>query len=510
MHIENIYLTPVSDFANQVRDPFQMHVTNQHLDQLDEMRRNNGGELRANDIATVMGRTMVPAIAEAEHVDIIGGWEGERYHCLISVVAEPIDAYGQGQRVILSGYTDRQDITSADQIADNLIIFLNSVITVRDEQYRDPNTGIIRVKSTVTGNTQLLNGLCDPRNNEYDVVTRPQDVFSMLNQIHDLGQDSMDCGDDRFLFMSGAKTSNRSNNMGGRYMSKLIESDRSGREIANTYTDSVFQNTRNSSAWDTAKDPLINVNLVLSVLYNNQTSSTFSDGRSIEYADLASLTEHNTIEEVDAVTEVEHIQDKTFDYHADDMNGAFEEVSIAVLIANALPAILAETAMSRIFFCATNQDTDCGKLEYEIFDAMSFIRGIEFDFTLEQIIMNRFKDEVFRHISKENQLGLWLEIDCDVAGVTRIKVQVGSIEGPMEFVVPSFADSNLAPVITQDIRKLRDLADKFVAVRKAIDCMDDDSAQYHGNSMDSIEQRRSNNVYRDVNSILDVEDNLMF
>lgn len=470
MYIKSVTFIPVSDLADQFRAPNSMDVNQQHLNIIGEII-DESGTIDTGELSLALSDTITPDMSALEDVDISRGWDADRFRVLAEIVVDDISNYGDGQRVVLCGYTDRLDVSSSNEIADDTKIYLNSIITIRDMERTD-RTGRTHVKSVVTSNNQLLTGRYDPRvKGGSDFVARPQDIFTTLTCLNDLPVDSLDDEDDtadtRIQFASGAKQSRRTNNMGGRFMAKLITADRDGLSESLSYGEDAFSGTRNSHAVSSSSEGTINAN---SVLYRLNMAAELDLDGCIEYQTLAVFTDNDSLDELDDLTRIGQRDMDTFDYHANELDSAYEETKIAVLVANAVPALLADYIMASIKFTCGNEDSINGTFEYDIIDSTCYVSGVANDDSLERGFMARFKKEVFDVISRNDRITVVLKVDSEVSGITRVHVAVGSGDWE-EYVIPSFADSNLAPVITEQYGLIRSMATKYINVRNTVDAL---------------------------------------
>lgn len=507
MRLAQITLIEQSDLADQWRHPNEMNVNNSHLDSLNEIYEEQG-RIDNGDVTAIFGGAVLPSVEQIERVDIKGGWGGSRYRAIVEIVVEEPSDVRSGQRMVLVGYTDRIDVVRG-VVADDTEIYINSVITVRDDEVVDRSTGMVRIISKVLSNTQLINGNYDPIGGGSDYVSRPQDIFSMLSQRQDLGMDMDDVDDSRIMFSGGAKQSRRTNNIGSTYIAKLVEYDREGTLDAMTYGNDggAFNSTRNNRAITIARDPLVSGNTVLHTLFNGRGSIR---ARSFEYADLEVFTEHESLDEVDDVTEILERENDSFDFHGEELSSAYQETLIAVIISNTVPAILSELALASVKFNCDNSDTANGEMRFEMVDSTSYVSGLEDNSDLENAFINRFKTEVYDHVSRHGAEVIGLVIDSVVAGVTHIEVNIGTRDNWMNYVVPSFADSNLSPVITKELRSIQELADSYTLIRSAVDDIERDSTLNYGRS--STSDLSAHKSYRhpsrdsNLNELLDMGD----
>lgn len=475
MYIKQLILLPVSDLAEQVRNVFEMQISNAHIEELNDSIVDNDGVLDTGDLAHILQDAYIPSVANLEDIDIANGWEGERYRVIIEVVVDEIDEYGTGNRVVLCGFTDRIDVTDKNQIADDTLIYINSVMKIND-RVRDDGRGRY-VQSRVVSNDQLLAGRFT-KNGDNDFVGRPMDVFTLINQAQDLDEDEDDdeLVDTRIRFASGVKHSRRSNNMGGRYMSRLIESDRDALAEVLTYNDGAFGASRNIMAGRKSKEGSAHRNEVLSLLYSD---CGMADNRSIEYQDLAIFTD-DSLDDLDHVTQVGTRDRGDVDYDTCDLDGASEEDEIGILLAHAVPAILSDLALSSIEFVSSNDDDINGTPEIEITDMTSYVSGISDSRLLEDAFRTRFLNEVFDVVSQGGNRVICLEIVSEVTGITSVRIAIGNDDWE-ERNYASFADSEMVPVITEKLSNLHALKNKYVSLRNNIDDMfgeiDDDDEE---------------------------------
>ena len=124
--------------------------------------------------------------------------------------------------------------------------------------------------------------------------------------------------------------------------------------------------------------------------------------------------------------------------------GAGRETVAATLLSNAIPALMLEYMINKIYFRSTNHDIN-GQMQTILIDAKSITN---MDLTKSfNLFKYRLENEILFDLTFGNQIAYMLEVSCDVFGESRITIALDS--GPMiTYATPSFCDSLIAPVYT--------------------------------------------------------------
>lgn len=467
MYVTKLTFVEIADLEDQYRRPYELSLDGQTLHRLEQSIREEGGSARPALLADVLGQGLEMSSTDIEHVALDGsGWRHARYRYVMEVQVEAVGRYSSGHRVIVCGYTDRCD-KSANYMAPDLRMYVNSIVGIRDVERKD-NRGNAYIQSTVIDNYQVLlgefSGFQHNRGGENEYMMRPSDVFGTIEKIRELGDDGEFKADTRNMFINGVATNRRRNNQRARYMSTLIESDRSGQAEMETYYDDITGGaSRNVAASDVATEPRFIMNRFMEQL--TQRCNVIQD-RWFEYKDLIDFTGRRNMSDLDDVTHFADRCDNDLSVESQSWRGANVETTIACTLCQEVPAIMVDCLLSTVTFTCSNMHSPDGSVEFLASDWAMFVAG-DFKMAVIDAFKSRFITEVFNMISRNNVMGVDLDVTADVGGLTTIEI---SVDGkPWErFAFPSFCDSMISPTVTRDMYRVDDLAKKYELVRKEV------------------------------------------
>jgi len=125
-------------------------------------------------------------------------------------------------------------------------------------------------------------------------------------------------------------------------------------------------------------------------------------------------------------------------------NSSDRETLVASVLSNAIPALMMELMISKIYFRSTNSDIG-GNMNTIIIDAKSLTNA---DLTANyELFKRRLEKEILFDITYGNQSMFMIDMSADLFGETSISV---SMDGaPMTpYTTPSFCDSLMVPVLS--------------------------------------------------------------
>lgn len=470
MHIASLRMLQIDNARAQYRRPYCLEANNEMLDRLDH-------DIRSSDRVTVRPSIVADAVAvglqldsQGELVGIDGEWDTARFRFVLEVVIDEPHANMPGQRIVVCGYTDKFDVSHNNEVSDNTVMYVNSIINIRDTISSD-RRGYNTIISKVFNNYHLLLGDYDnphATRGRYraDHSMRPNDVYSTIERIRELGIDEDDL-DTRTVFAEGIKGSKRSNSQRTRWMSTMIDKDREGAASTAMYGDSddIFSSARNTYASEHAREPKYVNDEFIRAVARGRGMGQFAEDRSFEYRDLIALCgKRATFRDLDDLTDITTMNDSRAD-ESEQWRGASKNVIIATSVCHEIPAIMADCLMSSITFNASNVDGDAEVVI--IPNSTHMLISGDFGNAPADAFAARFILEVFNIISHNDRLEVEMEVDCEVGGMTTVELKLngGSWE---RYSFPSFADANLTPSMTNRGSVLTNLAEKYERIRTDI------------------------------------------
>lgn len=467
MKLLKLTLIEVSELEEQYRRPYELRADGSVIDKIEEaFDRDSPADARPQLLTDALVRGLSFS-SRVENATIVGrgrrgGWDSERYRFLAEILIEEPGRYRQpGSRVVIGGYTDRNERSSDNQIPDDLRFYVNSVIGIRDTPRVD-SRGDSYIESKVVRPFQVMNGVYGARRDN-DYMARPSDVFCRLTTIRQLGDG--DQYDTRVMFASGAAANDRVNNTRGGWLAKLIAADSEGRIGVATHGVDGFNRSRDTASRDLAKDTKLGRNEFMeNIMAKNRN---MKDAGYFEYADLIEYSEFGTARSLDDETVVYPLRGNDLNYDSMRWDGADAETNVAVTISREVPSIITDHLISSIRFTIDNTETDDNdEPQWDIIDWTTHVEGLDSRMFAEAA-MHRIVDEVFMPLTRFNKISLDLEVEADIGGmVTSYVTWDGGRQEVRNF--PAFADGIVPPTITRDRNVLNDLSKKYEKIRRKV------------------------------------------
>lgn len=417
----------------------------------------NNGDLMvtANSLAGNTTDLISPRIDASRPVQIPNGWGEQRVRFVLTVKVS--DQLGSETIYYFQGYSHHNGVSEATgYIDENMPLVLNSYIAVKRMPVNSP-IGII-LQDVVSQSGQILSspgwtGIASPT--EY--MIRPQDMFNGLKAMYltadnGSGMNSISTVANTMLRPT-PQVNTRFNNIPTGYMSRMLKS----------YAASTIQSgfgTSDEGVLSTACGKVSENNLddnpflmQLAMAKGSNLTNVFTM-RDLIRLDATFGTRVNIINHKGARFQ-QHIAGQTAN-----LNGSDANTKTAVVLANAVPALMMELFINKIMFTSTNHSIN-SQITTTIVDAKTVTTA---DMTrFFTIFIERLREEILFDVTHGNQESFMLEMMCDVYGETRIKLQVGA-SGLYEYAVPTFADAAVSPVVAADKMYFNNMAQSFESV----------------------------------------------
>lgn len=457
----------VSELEEQYRRPYELRADGTVLNKIEEaFDRDSPGDARPKLLTDALVRGLNFS-TRTETATIVGrgrrnGWDTERYRFIAEVLIEEPGRRGQpGSRVVLTGYTDRNERSSDNVIPEDLRFYVNSVIGIRDTPRVDAR-GDRYIESKVVKPYQVMTGVYGARRDN-DFLARPSDVFSRIKAVRELGDD--DVVDTRVMFKSGAEANDRINNTRGGWLARLISADYDGRISVATHGIDSFVKSRDVAAQDVSRDSKLSRNEFMQHMMT--ITGNLKDSGFFEYKDLVDISEFGTFRSLDDQTVVYPLEDNKFDYDSLRWDGADAETNVAVTLTREVPSIMTDHLIASMRFVIDNTDTDDrDDPQWDILDWTTHVEGLDSS-VFADAAMHRIIDEVYLPLTRFNAITLDVTITADIGGMVTSEI---SWDGGRCEVrnYPAFADGLVPPTITRDRGVLNNLAKSYDRIRKDV------------------------------------------
>lgn len=423
--------------------PYQTHVTKENLDninrRIDETR---GGSVTGALFAGVASDMIAPSATPGNEIPIPLSWAERRIRFMLEVmVTTPTSAE---MIYYFQGYTSHLGVGQGGSVDPQMEFILNSFIRVNRANQYGPYGTIVR--DVVTESAHIVNGAIVNQVMGGEVYTmRPQDIFtgiqsSYLTSAYEHHNKHDTLHDTRVRMTGESLRSNRGNNLAGTFIAKVVDSYQTGKQMLDfgQSEQDVFSRCQNLSHEASA--------------YENQFIRAISNIRGVQcsttfrFSDLVALD--SNVEHVTHYLTLGVTQSAQLHQHGQTSfwNGTDRETLAATILSNAVPAVMMDLMLQKIYFRSTNHDI-AGAVNTTIIDGKSMTNA---DLSMNfEMFKRRLEKEVMFDLTHGNQSLYTLEMSVDLYGETRISISLDS--GPsIPYTTPSFCDSLMSPVVTMN------------------------------------------------------------
>jgi hypothetical protein len=460
MRIKRLIFVETGTYNDQALRPYETHVNDQTLRMIQEATH-DGRQLQPTNLAGVAGAIVRPSAASIGTVSIENGWDTKRFRFLMEV--EFADFTGGATIQYISGSTSHADLSHGKFIDPRMQLYLNNIVKTRQVVEMTPMGQMTR--QTVSEASQILTGSYNPQITglaNSPQTMRPEDVFGTIG-LSVLGD--ADTFDLRSSFGGGAKKSSRKNGAATSYLSRVMTSYKTATQKAE-YSDQLPQMMDDASGQ--VREGLVSQDPFMSHLMRH---TGFAQGTSVSYDELCQM--QPGLEHDDSTVKVilnrvvlasgwqPHVRGQT-----EHWSGTTRETIFATTLAHAVPAIMMELMLTEITMSITNRTQDGSFVSQFLAPPDSFTVGVDLSPSLD-LLLRRMETEVLRDLTMNNQIDIQLVLHIDVLGESIIDIAI--MGGPLiKYVVPSFCDALMAPVITNNAKHLQIFANDISALADRI------------------------------------------
>ncbi len=386
---------------------------------------------------------------------IANGWGERRFLFTIELATDVSgNANIQPERIVINGYTDYVGGTHNGNMDPNMRIYFNSIT-----QLRNVSRGGFAGNGNVVVPTEISHviGMMDESQFNPYVLLRPQDVVSDIENAHLYSNETYEVTDTRSSPVSAPLMSSRNNAIASKYLEKTFQS------LLKGYRDPTIgedQRTLYTSALDHLKENYITK---LAFFADMSASTSYTQLGFVTYGEMCKL-----IPNLDQVTGVSFAGMPSAAGSAGSIyfgmpergstntwNGSEQETIIATVLGSSIPALMMECLISTITMSFTNRTIDRG-FSVVIQNASMFSEHIDGSVYVSHFI-DRLKREVLADITRGNTLDLSVNVAASTIEDTWL--QVSFMGGPqVDYVVPSFSDALISPIIGNNPKSLHDLS----------------------------------------------------
>lgn len=447
IRVVSLKIQETGTYNQQYMRPYESNITVGTLNSVLERVGNQGpGEIQSEVFRGLASDIIAPTATPEAQIGIAGGWSEKRLRFVLEIEYER-GSFGVTNTEYIMGYTDYTGVSMSGHIDPQMTFYINNtIITTKQKVMTPTGINIIEVPSE---NTQVMcdNAFTGIFNGPTMKMIRPEDLFkSIQNSV--LYSSGDEVFDNRLTVTSIPVKSSRVNNLPDQYLTNVVNSYINAQTSLNdlgTQSDLYNKAISNASIDCASRDPFMGA---ISVLKERNISNVFT------MQDLLNIDPN-----ADNVTTIAAISPNAISMlHQTGQTAAWggsDRVTLmASVIAQTVPAIMMELMISSICFTSTNYD-GMGRITTVISDGKGFT-NLDMTSNFNKFIY-RFENEVANILSFNNQDTFAVEIISASMGETWIKLSLSG-GGFYDFVVPTFCDNLIAPVVTTDKNRITQIA----------------------------------------------------
>ncbi len=386
---------------------------------------------------------------------IANGWGNRRFLFTMEIATDVSgNANIQPERIVLNGYTDYTGATHTGTMDPNMRIYFNSITQLRNVSRGGfAGNGNVIVPTEIS---HVIGMMDDSQFNPY-VLLRPQDVVNDIENAQLYSTETYDVTDTRSSPVSAPLMSSRNNAIATKYLEKTFQSLLKGYRDPSVGED---QRTIYSSAVEHLKE---NYTTKLAFFSDLAASTSYTQLGFVTYGEMCKL-----IPNLDQVSGISFAGTPSVTGSAgsgyfgipergsmNSWSGSEQETIIASVLASSVPALMMECLISTITMSFTNRTIDRG-FSVVIQNATMFSENVDASVYVSHFI-DRLKREVLVDITYGNTLDLSVNVAASTIEDTWL--QISFMGGPqVDYVVPSFSDALISPIIGNNPRSLHDLS----------------------------------------------------
>lgn len=456
LNVTKMLLGETGTYNDVYQRPFQTHLSGDEVSLVQEAT-NGFQNLTPENLSACAGQFIHPKGQPGAQVGIESGWGEQRLRFMM--VVEYDNNLSQVEQVI-TGYTDRADLSHSGHLDPNTQFYINNVITLRTVATR--NQFGMADKTQVSNNFQLLR---DPIGERPSITMRPQDVFEtqqasgLMEQLGDTydGADTMFLDARRSFGASDrVRLSKRSNSVSANYMSGILEA----------YHDTVHDDGEYATedmaykkSLGKVSDELVNNHPLLRTLKRN---TGFEESMCFTLREIEDLCPH--VQDVMVLVRSGGVSALPTQRGATEGWGGSDNATlIANILATTIPAMATENLLTKVWFTASNDTLDgqpyCELNHTHDAPPASFTNNMDISRQLQSFLY-KLKTFVMRDITHNNMINVSINVRYDMLGDTFISVACDG-EPPIDYIIPTFCDALFTPMMTSQIDDLNTLSSDF-------------------------------------------------
>lgn len=497
--VRRFVMAETDSYNDMMIRPFEANMTGDKINMLRSVTQ-DFDVTEVTNLSTVAGSILQPSFQARSIAAVDNGWSTPRLRFLMEV--EYVNA-GIKTIQLLTGWTDRADISLGGHIADDTLFFISNSTVLRQIPMPDAYGGT-RTNTRVQYTSQLLRENAKPGLWNRESVERaegahslrPEDIFTqcstrdLVKELNDTVHNDPYYGEDPFRHnntfhdprthfnrLTPIKLTRRMDSTATGYLTSTFKTFRTAVNTAQDYStaDDVY-----SRAITCSEETLLCKHPFFSILNRDTSFATTSAFKLRELLEVAPSA-RRLIKETPIIRRGSLNLIGTGRGNTTSWSEATKETMVATIIMNAMPAIAMDTTVAKIMLTMTN-DTLNGQTVVECLNTTENPPRL---FTTDQQARRcvvKFMDccriVVMRDIINAVQEVVAVTVRLDMNGDTFISVSING--GPrMDYIAPTFMDGLFTTQLSNRRIDLDALTDTFQDVfENNFGHYDDSSSNY--------------------------------
>lgn len=483
--VRQLVMIETNTYDTQYRRPYETVVTPE-VQQLVSDRIDPKQAVVASSLAGIANRFIIPSATAEKEVAIIGGWGQKRLRFMM--LLDHVGQAGVEITQVITGYSEHYDPSWQGSMDPDLHFFINSTMALRRVTARTAIGNRDYYSVADSAHVIVDNNFDGIHQAQREYRMRPADVYSTMTRIH-LAEQNNDIDDTRTRIMGTPQKSWRANANTTAYAASLFDNYKTAMKLdaLGQSEDQILSHARASSAEQSVQqDPFMSA---MNKIRGQTTGNSFS------LRDLCRLDPHAMDDDICVLTVTgqasainPHGQAEFFNHNSEQVGwgGPNRYTQVSTILAHSIPAIMVDCAMAKMIIHCTNRNP-FRQGEVMISQLLDFpaMAGTTIDMSqfIEQFKW-RVVHEVLNDLSYENGIDYEFNLMLDLLGESILEISISGGEYKT-FVLPSFCDALLVPIITNNDQRAVTLASDFDSLfSSTLDSasMVPGGSSYHGTS----------------------------
>ena len=456
--IAQLIIAETGTYNQQYRRPYESHLNGQGRQRLIEAFANTNA-IVGSTFTGLAHQFIQPSAAPEANIVIANGWDTPRLRFMMEV--QHLDRMGCQHSEYVIGYTDHPGVSMGGHLDPRMVFTVNAI-----------NTTSNRITNSATMGSQVYQEVIDASsvivNDQYNGLTapgklyglRPEDVYAQIdNQELAAGLDNDPIVASCSLLTTSAMKSRRSNSIAPTYMANVLNAYlQTTRSDQNLPLKEINETARTSVKSASASDD----RFMTFLRSKSQTGTNYQ----FTYGDLLMLDPN--VETVKRVVPMKpewraglHHSGQTAHWHGTDYTTLF-----ATTLIQSLPGYMLNYNLAKVHIVSANVGMGGLPLTAWKRTPQSFATGTDLSAATASFIY-RLENELLRDLTDNNTISYDIDASCDLMGDTFVRISLNG-EPYSDFVVPSFCDSLMAPMVTSKNAVLDGIASDFGSLMSEI------------------------------------------